>query len=644
MGFWALGVKWYPDMKRVVLLLVFLLPFAVAGQGPAPIAYRISLPEPEHRWMQVEATFPDLPPQPLQLRMSRSSPGRYARHEFAKNVFDVKVTDAAGAALPVAQAAPNGWDVAKHPGAVRVTYRIFGDQIDGTYLSIDATHAHMNMPATLMWARGLDERPVTVQFVSPAGREWRVASQLFPASAETPAGKPGAVMMFTAPNLQYLMDSPTEFGGFSLRTFQVPGGATTPTFRFALHHTGTDAELDAYVKDVERVVREHRNVFGEYPAFEGNTYTFIADYLPWAEGDAMEHRNSTILTSASSIRNNRLGLLGSVSHEFFHVWNVERIRPRSLEPFNFEDANMSGELWFAEGFTNYYEPLTLVRAGLMTLDEFTAGMANTINIVTLAPGRAIRTAEEMSRFAPFVDDATSIDPTSFTNTYISYYTWGEAIGLGLDLALRDRSNGKVTLDRFMRAMWEKYGKPGGRRPGYVDNPYTIADLKNMLATVSGDAKFADEFFARYIQGHDVVEYARLLERAGLVLRPSSPSEGYAGEITLRDIQGRPRVGEYVPFGSPAYAAGLDKDDVVLSIGGTNVSSTGDVASAIRRGRPGDSLSIVLERRGQRVSSTLKLIADPRVELVAGERIGRMPTAAQRAFRNQWLSSASGNTF
>ncbi len=111
-------------------------------------------------------------------------------------------------------------------------------------------------------------------------------------------------------------------------------------------------------------------MFGEYPAFEGNTYTFIADYLPWASGDAMEHRNSTFLSNPSTIRANRLGLLGSVSHEFFHVWNVERIRPRSLEPFNFEEANMSGELWLAEGFTNYYEPLVLIRAGLTNLNDY----------------------------------------------------------------------------------------------------------------------------------------------------------------------------------------------------------------------------------------------------------------------------------
>ena len=628
-------------MSRRAILLILLLFLGVApatSQAPAPalgtVTYRISLPEPEHRWMQVDVTFPNLPAGPLQLRMSRSSPGRYALHEFAKNVFDVRVTDAAGAALAVTQPNPHQWDVPKHGDSVRVSYRIFGDRIDGTYLAIDSTHAHINMPAALMWARGLDDRPATVQFVPPAGRDWRVATQLLPGPDAT---------TFSAPNLQYLMDSPSEFSSFALRMFSIPGVPGAPVFRLAVHHAGTDAEADAFVKDVERIVREARFVYGEYPAFEGNRYTFIADYLPWASGDAMEHRNSTILTSASSIRTNRLGLLGSVSHEFFHVWNVERMRPRSLEPFNFEEANMSGELWFAEGFTNYYEPLVLTRSGIMSLDTFAAGMADTINTVTLSPGRMLRSAEEMSQLAPFVDAATSIDPTSEPNTFISYYTWGEAIGLGLDLMLRERSSGKLTLDHYMRALWQKHGKPGGRRPGYVDHPYTMADLKSTLAAVSGDARFADDFFARYIQGREVVDYARLLDLAGLVLRPQS-SEGFAGQIVLRDIQGRPRLAEAVPFGSPAYAAGLENDDVFRSIGGVAVSGAGDVARAIRAGKPGDRVPIVFERRGQRVNATLRLMQDPRVELLPGERVGRAPTADQQRFRAQWLSSAAGNTF
>ena len=357
--------------------------------------------------MQVEITFTDVPAGVLQLRMSRSSPGRYALHEFAKNVYNVQVTDTAGMPLTVTRPNPHQWDVNGHSGHVRVTYSISGDRVDGTYLGIDSTHAHINMPAALMWARGLEQRAATVRFDPPPASSWQVATQLLPGANP---------FTFTAPNLQYLMDSPTELSGFSLRTFQIAGVPGNPLFRLAVHHEGSDAELDSFAGDVQKIVTEARHVFGEYPAFEGNTYTFIADYLPSASGDAMEHRNSTFLSSPSTIRTNRLGLLGSVSHEFFHVWNVERIRPRSLEPFNFEDANMSGELWLAEGFTNYYEWLILKRAGLMHLDGYAGNAAGTINTVTQRPGRLIRTAVEMSQFAPFVDAATSIDPTNFENT------------------------------------------------------------------------------------------------------------------------------------------------------------------------------------------------------------------------------------
>ncbi|MBI4266180.1 MAG: M61 family metallopeptidase [Acidobacteria bacterium] len=617
----------------LVLLLIFGGATAFPQQAPAPVAYRVSFPEPEHRWMQVDITFPNLPPEPLQLRMSRSSPGRYALHEFAKNVFDVRATDAGGRPLAVTRPNPHQWDVTGHGGTARVAYRIFGDRVDGTYLGIDSTHAHINMPAAVMWARGLDDRPVTIRFQAPTGTAWRAATQLLPGAD---------AMTFTAPNLQYLMDSPTELSDFSVRTFSAADVPNPPTFRLAVHHTGTDAELDAFAADVERVVREARLVFGEYPAFEGNAYTFIADYLLWASGDAMEHRNSTILTSASSIRANRLGLLGSVSHEFFHAWNAERIRPRSLEPFNFEEANMSGELWFAEGFTNYYEPLVLVRAGVTGVGDFAQGMAATINTVVLGPGRGLRSAEEMSQLAPFVDAATSIDRTSFDNTFISYYTFGEAIALGLDLTLRDRTDSRVTLDDYMRALWQTHGRPGGRRPGYVDNAYTMADLRSALAAVSGDAAFAADFFSRYIQGREAVDYRRLLGLAGLVLRPQAPGQAFAGELRLQDAQGRTRVAGAVPFGSPAYQAGLERDDIIISIGGTPVGSAGDVDRSIRQRRPGDTLPIVFERRGQRVDGTLRLVEDPRMALVPVEEAGQALTAAQRRFRDSWLRSSGSS--
>jgi predicted metalloprotease with PDZ domain len=434
------------------------------------------------------------------------------------------------------------------------------------------------------------------------------------------------------------MDSPTEVSAFALRTFSVGEGPAPPAFRLVVHHTGSDAEVDALAGDAEKIVREARQVFGEYPAYEGNTYTFIADYLPWANGDGMEHRNSTILTSATTIRGNRVGLLDTISHEFFHGWNVERIRPRSLEPFNFSEANMSGELWLAEGFTSYYGPLIMVRAGLTRIEDFAAEMTDVINTVRNSPGRAVHTAEEMSRLAPFVDAAVSVDRTAFDNTYISYYTWGAAIALGLDLTLRDRSDGKLTLDAYMRALWQTYGKSPAPAPGLVANPYTMADLKTVLASVSGDARFADDFFARFIQGHDVVDYERVLERMGFLMRPSAPGRAFAGDLRLQDVQGRPRVTASVPFGSPAYAAGLERDDVIVAVGGAEVRGAVDVERAIAQRRPGDEVAIVFERRGQRVSGGMRLAADPHVEVIPAERAGRTLSAEQKRHRDAWLSS------
>ena len=629
--------------RRAVAICVALVLAASAtpAQGPGAVVYRLSFAERTHRLMDVTVTFPQLPPGPLQLRMSRSSPGRYALHEFAKNVLDVRAFDAAGKPLTVTRPDPYGWDVPQHGGTVEIRYRVFGDRVDGTYLGVDTTHAHINMPAALMWARGLDERPARVQFERPAGTTWRVATQLLPGPDE---------MTFTAPNLAYLMDSPSEVSDFALETFTVPdggvsGGASggtirSATIRLAVHHDGTAPELKAFAADVERIVRESRNVFRVFPAFEvpGSTYTFIADYLPWASGDGMEHRNSTVLTSPSSIRSNRGGLIDTVAHEFIHAWNVERIRPRSLEPFDFERANMSGELWLGEGFTSYYGPLVLRRAGLLSLEDFASEMGEVVNQLFVSPGRLVRSAREMSELAPFVDAATAVERTTWANTYVSYYTWGAGIGLGLDLTLRSRSDGRVTLDDFMRELWRRHGAPGGRAPGMVDRPYTMDDVRAALTTVSGDADFARDFLASYVEGRELVDYPALLARAGIVLRKVAAGRATAGALQLADAAGGVRVMAASPFGSPAYAAGLDRDDTILSLGGARVASTADWNRLLNTHKPGTSVPVTYRRRDVIVNGILALVEDPRVQAVPGEEAGQPPTAAQRAFRNAWLNS------
>lgn len=582
--------------------------------------------------MQVDATFHDVGTGPLALRMSRTSPGRYALHEFAKNVFDVKVVDGAGGALKAERPNPHQWDVSGHDGTVRVTYRVFGDRTDGTYLSIDATHAHINIPSALIWARGLDTRPVTVRIESP--KAWKVATQLFPTSDAA---------VFSAPNLQYLMDSPIELSAYTARSFTVPNssGGKPATIRIALHHDGTDAEADRFAKDVERIVREEQAIYGELPAFDDGTYTFLADYRPSVNGDGMEHRNSTVLTSGASLATSRVGLLGTVAHEFFHSWNVERIRPRSLEPFGFEDANMSGELWFAEGFTSYYDSLVLARAGLTSVDELLRTWSDELNAVISSPARRFRSAVDMSRLAPFVDAARSIDPTNWDNTFISYYTFGSALGLGLDLSLRDFTAGRVSLDDYMRAMWATFGKPGGKAPGYVDKPYTLADLRATLAEVSGSRQFADEFFDRFIEGHEVVDYKRLLARAGFDLRRRSAGRAWLGDVRLEAKPDGSVVSAPVRYDTPAYLAGLAQGDVVVSVDGTALKAGEAFDGVIRARKPGDVVKLAVRRGAENLTLSVTLTEDPTQEIVRMETNGTLAPEAE-TFRKALLESRVRN--
>ncbi len=618
--------------RRFLVLLVCVLS-SVSFHAAAPVTYRFTFPEPQHRWMQVEAAFPDLGSGTLELRMSRSSPGRYSLHDFAKNVYDVHAFAADGREIETTRPDPYGWNVTGHAGRVTVKYKVFGDRVDGTYLAVDTTHAHINMPAAIMWARGLDERPITVSFEQPAGMSWQVATQLHGDRNPDSTGRPvPGVFEFTAPNLQYLMDSPSEFGPVSIRQFTVG----SRTFRFSAHHTGTAAELDGFVKDVEKIVRQEGAVYGEYPDYEPGRYTFLADYLPYANGDGMEHRNSTVITAPGSIGAAREDLLDTVAHEFFHSWNVERIRPRGLEPFDFDRANLSGELWLAEGFTQYYGPLSMQRAQLVDIASTARTFGRLIESVSQGSGHLVRSAEEMSRMAPFIDGGRSVDRTNWSTTVISYYPYGGAIALALDLTLRDRTDGRLSLDDFMRAMWKTYGKPGGSREGYVDHPYTIADAEATLAAVSGDPAFARDFFARFIQGHDVADYARLLARAGFTMKKRGPGRAWLGDLRLESRDGW-RVAALVPPTWPIYAAGLDEDDELQQLDGQRIGSAGDIATRLQRHKPGDTVPIVfVDRTGAAKTASVTLGEDPHADVVAVES-GAL-TAAQKAFRDHWLGS------
>jgi predicted metalloprotease with PDZ domain len=613
-------------VRFIVFFLAVLFGIKTVGAQQQRVDYDISFPDAGHHEAHVIATFSGIPRgQILHVRMSRSSPGRYAETAFAKNVYDVTASGSRGNVLVVTRPDADGWNVSGHDGTVRISYTVWGDRIDGTYLSIDHFHAHMNMPATFIWARETDRAPIRLSIRAPPG--WSVATQLRPTSDSS---------VFTAPDLQYFMDSPTEVGPVAWRSWTASYGGKAFTWRLAAHHIGTAAQLDTFTIMVRRVVAEEVAMWGRPPRYDFGTYTFIADYLPWGTSDGMEHRNSTVLAGRFGLNTyeTRLAKLESVAHEFFHSWNMERLRSRQIEPFDFTRANISDALWFGEGFTNYYGALLMRRSGFYSDSAFLAQFGGEIGGTINSPARRHGSAVDMSRTAVFFDGGSYVDRTNAPNRVLSYYTAGMVIAAGLDLTLRERFN--TSLDEYMRALWRDYGQYQSSS-GTPERPYTVTDLRNELANVSGDSQFANDFFRRYVEGGEVPDFATLFAPAGFRFSQDSVVKPFFG--ASMDSVAKGVVINWSSEVGSAYAAGLSDGDVVVAVDGEPAISPGIINAIIGRHRVGEVVRLEVLQKGVVPSTvSIALTGVPRYKLETFESAGLPITDATRTFRDSWLSS------
>jgi predicted metalloprotease with PDZ domain len=605
---------------------------AMAQQPVKPIFYSVSFPNAAHHESEIAMTIPSAPTKSFKVVMSRSSAGRYATHEFGKNIYNVTATDQTGNPVKITQIAGDVYLVdADHPETVVVHYTLFGNWTDGTYASIDDSHAHLNMPAAFMWVPDLEQRPVKFEFNDLDKYGWKVATQL----------KHDGDNVYSAPNLQYMMDSPTELSNFKETSWNVVNtDGKTEKINLTVHSVDAQPVIDNFGKLVQKMVLEEKAVFGELPTYDYGEYTFLDDVYPTVAGDGMEHRNSTcIVQPIDKVEGNEVRLLSTFSHEYFHSWNVKRIRPKSLEPFNFEHANMSSELWFAEGFTQYYGELLLERSGFHTVDEYTRTLSGLVNSVLNTPGAAKYTPVQSSNHSVFADAGVSIDPNNDANIFTSYYFYGGATALALDLRLRSEFN--LTLDDYMRTVWLDRGK--------VMKPYTIADLQSDLAKVTKNPKFAADFFGKYIYGAEKNNYETLLAKAGLLLRKAQPGKAWAGP--LANTPGRGRAGqarttgaEGLPIlsstvmGTPIYKAGLDAGDIIIKADGKEIKDAQAFNEIVAGKNVGDKIVIDYKNRTGDHQTTITLEENPTLEVVTYEKAGKELTKEQQDFRNNWLST------
>jgi predicted metalloprotease with PDZ domain len=609
-------------MKKLplVLLCLFISAIGFAQAQPKAIFYTISFPNASHHEAEVVMTIPDAPIANIKIRMSRSSAGRYATHEFGKNIYNVKAFKVDNTPVEIKQTEGDVYEVANKEPTLKISYTLFANYVDGTYSGIDESHAHLNMPATFMWGIGLEKRPIKVEFDDLDKYNWKVASQL----------KHDGVNVYSADNLQYFMDSPTELSNFKEASWTVANtNKKEQTIKLSTHSVDAQPVVDNFGKMVQKVVLEEQAVFGELPVYDYGEYTFLQDVSAANAGDGMEHRNSTVITSAlDKVETNEVKLLSTFAHEYFHSWNVKRIRPKTLEPFNFEHANMSGELWFAEGFTQYYGELMLVRAGFHTADEYGKTMSGLVNAVLNTPGAAKYSAVQSSNYAVFADAGVSIDPTNKANMFTSYYYYGGATALALDLRLRSEFN--LTLDDYMHQVWLDYGKP------YI--PYTINDLEKSLAKVTNNKLFAAAFFKSYIYGIEKNNYEALLAKGGYVLRKAYPGKAWMGQLTAKLNNGDVILTAGTLMGSPIYKAGVDAGDILKKIAGKEVDGTEPLASYLADKKVGDVITIEYQNRVGNHQVKVTLEENPQLEIVTVESAGQILTKEQQDFRSKWLST------
>ena len=592
--------------RVATVLTLFVILFSgvsVFGQTPPEIAFTVSMARPHTHLFDIDVSVKRGPaataPNEELLVMPVWTPGSYLVREFERNVQDFAATDAAGKPLNWEKINKNTWRITTNGSRDwRATYKVYANELSVRTSELNSSHAYWNSANLLMYLEGFLTSPSTVRVVAPD--VWKVATGL--------PGVPGQRNTFRAENFDVLYDSPFEVSNFKNILFDVKG----VPHRIVIDGAG-NYDPERMRRDVQKIVETQVELMGGEIPYKD--YTFIL-HLRSGAGGGLEHANSTSLgyspfgfaitrgdraTSASpnaaEAGRDYRGFLSLVSHEFFHLWNVKRIRPDALGPFDYTKENYTKLLWVAEGITDYYSDLSLRRAGLITDVDFLTATTRAIQGLQNTPGRLVQSVEESS-FDTWVKFYRPDENT--INSQVSYYDKGGILGLLLDLEIRKRSNGAKSLDDVMRALYTEFFKK--------NRNYTPADFQKLSETAAGGS--LEEFFAKYVRGKEELDYNAAFEAVGLRMETTSPGpNGQPVErvnfgADLRQEQDRLMVTR-VYAGSPAYDQGLNTGDQILAL--DNARVTRDFFNArIAEKKPGDLINLTIFRFDELSTLLIKL--------------------------------------
>jgi len=616
-----------------VLLLISLSGTVTAQTSPLKsITYRLSMTRPNSHLFEVsiEIEVPELlKDKPVELQMPKWSPGRYAVFDFAKNVQEFQAVAGicpVGAKckmspLSVTRVDDQTWSLATNGGtSLTVFYKVFGNDLSGTFSQLDSRHANYNGGSIFMYVVGHKPDPVKLVIDAPVG--WRIVNGRTERDSQNE---------WQFPNWDVMIDTPTEIGpDWTKDDFEVDG----KKYHVVVHSFGAEGgKRPALVKDIEKIVRAETAMWGP-PEFD--EYTFLIHFAADDHsGDGMEHLTSTQIIESGALSDTGMydDTLGTVAHEFFHVWNVKRLRPSELGPWDFTKPVSTHGLWVAEGFTNYYGHLMLRRAGIWDDQRFLRREGGTISGIENSQGSHLMSAEESSLSAPFIDDAPHSQLTNLENASISYYPKGELIGMTLDLLLRGRTKGKSSLDELMRQMYEQFYLKSPNNSYYLKGRgYHTSDVQ----TVAGQLMGSDlsDFFNRYIRGVEVLPYDEAFGYVGLRLVKNQAKEPFNAGLAVQFDNPRAPMIENVRNNSPAEDAGLQSGDEIVDLAGKSVSRSTWLGT-LARYKTGQSVPITVKRDRKTIKANLVLGEPERFEYRIEERSDA--TAEQKALRAAWLN-------
>lgn len=577
------------------------------------LQYKVAMPQPESHLFEVRLVVQlELLEQSLKkasvldLKMPVWTPGSYLVREYARHLQDFQVYDSDGRTKTWRKVSKNHWQVEiSETSEIIVGYRIFANDLTVRTNHLDGTHGYLNGAALFVYIPKLEKYPITVEIEPP--QNWQVTTPLPTVYGE--------VNTFYASDFDTLVDSPFEIGQHELYEFQVLG----KSHQLAIWGAG-NAQPDRLISDLDKVIVEEAKMFGGLPY---ENYLFLLHLSSQGYG-GLEHK------FCCSLNYPRFGLrdpekynrfIQLVAHEFFHLWNVKRLRPKALEVFDYEQENYTESLWFCEGTTSYYDLLIPLRSGIYDIAAFLKELSKDITRYQTIPGRKIQSLSESSWDAwikLYRRDSNS------DNCQISYYLKGSMVSLLLDLLIREIHGNRRSLDDVMRRMWQEFGE--------AEIGYTPEQLQQVIESVA-EIDLSD-FFEQYIYGTAELPFNQYLEPFGLQLKPEKGDQvPFLGLKVVAD-RGRDMI-QFVEVGSPAQLAGIDANDELLALNGFRVSAE-QLSDRLKDYNPDDTVELTVFHHDQLRTCSVTL-GQPRP---TAYKIGSLdqPTPQQKRNFSGWLGS------